>query len=297
MKESVNYIFNQLKKEDGGFPQVAVTGGKGGTGKSTVAVLLGSFLSQKGKKVLLCDCDVEGPNDHLLLSQNLDKKEKTIFASYPELIKEKCKKCGLCAKNCRSNAVFQPPGKYPVFLKELCSSCGACWIVCPHGAIRAKEEKVGEVFVNRVNDGFWLVTGVAESGIEETGPIVAETKSFALEVAKKKQVDYVLLDTAPGIHCPVIAALMGADLAIAVTEPTPMGAHDLRLLLDLCRKMEIPFEVFLNQADLGNKKDVLKVVGDFNSEIAKEIPHSRDLVRAYSKGEMGRFSAEILLNN
>ena len=50
---------------------VASTGGKGGTGKSTFAVLLALKLSNQGRRVLLCDCDVECPNDHLLLGKEL----------------------------------------------------------------------------------------------------------------------------------------------------------------------------------------------------------------------------------
>jgi MinD superfamily P-loop ATPase len=48
--------------------KIAITGGKGGTGKSTVAILMANKFAKEGKKVLLCDCDVECPNDYLLLS-------------------------------------------------------------------------------------------------------------------------------------------------------------------------------------------------------------------------------------
>ena len=42
-----------------GLKKIAVTGGKGGTGKSTVTVLMANKLIKEGKKVILCDCDVE----------------------------------------------------------------------------------------------------------------------------------------------------------------------------------------------------------------------------------------------
>lgn len=296
MKEKIDDVFSEIKDKTDRAARIGVTGGKGGTGKSTVTVLLAKYLLERGNKVLISDCDVEAPNDHLLLNQELKKNEKTIYALYPELIKEKCKKCGLCAKACRSNAIFQPPGKYPVFIKELCSSCGACWIVCPHGAIKKKKEKVGEVFVNEVQDNLWLVTGVAKSGVEETGPVVTEAKNFALEIAKEKGVDYVLLDTAPGIHCPVISALLDTDLAIAVTEPTPMGAHDLKLVLDLCQRLGIPFRIFLNQSDLGDKSMIQDVADSFDIQISREIPHSPELTKAYSQGRMDQFLAHNILD-
>ena len=75
--------------------KIAITGGKGGTGKSTVSVLMANELIKKKKKVVLVDGDIECPNDHLLLGQKLGKPEKKIYFDFPKLIKEKCKKCGL----------------------------------------------------------------------------------------------------------------------------------------------------------------------------------------------------------
>ena len=106
--------------------QIAVTGGKGGTGKSTYSVLLANKLLKDGKKVILVDCDVECPNDYLLLGQKLERPESFVYAKFPVLDKTKCDKCGQCVKVCRSHAIFQAPDKYPVFLPELCSACGAC---------------------------------------------------------------------------------------------------------------------------------------------------------------------------
>jgi len=265
---------------------IAITGGKGGTGKSTVAVLMANNFVKKGKKVVLVDCDIECPNDYLLLSQKLKKPQEKIYAEFPTLDKAKCKKCGLCVSTCRSNAVFQAPGKYPIFIKDLCSGCGACWIVCPHKAIQPKKEEVGQVFLNKIKKDYWLVTGVAKSGLDETGPVVTQTKKFVSNLVKKIKPDFVLFDTAAGTHCPVISALLGCDLAYAVTEPTPMGAYDLNLILDLCQKLGVPAEIVLNQADLGDKTKIRAIAKEFKAKIKKEIPYSKRIVEAYSEGNL-----------
>jgi MinD superfamily P-loop ATPase len=268
------------------FKQIVVTGGKGGTGKSTVAVLLANKFVKEGKKVILVDCDVECPNDYLLVGQRLDKPVDFIYAQFPKLIKSKCKKCGLCAKACKSNAIFQAPGKYPVFLPELCSACGVCWLVCPEKAIKPKKVKTGKIFINKIKNNFWLITGLAKPALEETGPVVAGVKKFILNFAKNKKIDIILFDTAPGTHCPVIQAALDTDLAYVVTEPTPMGAYDLNLILDLLRKLKVPTKIILNQADLGNKEKVKKIARKYKTKIAKEIPYSKKLVKAYSKGQL-----------
>ena len=158
-------------------------------------------------------------------------------------------------------------GIYPIFIKDLCSACGACWIICPQKAIEPQKEEIGQVFVNRVKNNFWLVTGSAKSGLEETGPVVTQTKKFVLKLAKKIKPDFLLFDTAPGTHCPVISAILDCDLVYCVTEPTPMGAYDLNLILDLCQKLKVPAKV----------------------KIEKEIPYSKRLVEAYSKGQLLNF--------
>ncbi|MCK4453967.1 ATP-binding protein [Candidatus Parcubacteria bacterium] len=274
--------------------QVAITGGKGGTGKSTVAILLANKLIKKDKIVLLCDCDVECPNDYLLIGEKLKKPVRKVFAEFPKLNKNKCQKCGLCSKTCQSNAIFQAPGKYPVFIKDLCSACGACWAVCPYSAITPKKEEVGKIYLNKLKATtqssklFYLITGVAKPGLEETGPVVIQVKEFALDFARKIKADYLLFDTAAGIHCPVISALLGCDFAYAVTEPTPMGAYDLNLILDLCKKLKIPAKVIINQADLGDKKEIKKIARKHETRIVKEIPYSKEIVDAYSQGRLNK---------
>ena len=269
-----------------GVKKIAITGGKGGTGKSTVAVLLAADFLRKNRKVILVDCDVECPNDYLLTNQKLNNPVKKVYAKFPELDKKKCQKCGLCVRTCRENAIFQKPGEYPIFIKDLCSACGACWLVCPHKAIKTKKEETGEIFVNKIRKNFWLITGLARPGLEETGPVVTEVKKFVSKFAEKEKPDIVLLDTAAGTHCPVITALLDCDLAHAVTEPTPMGAYDLELILDLCKKLKIPSKVILNQSDLGDKKKIYSIVKKLGVKIEKEIPYSRKLVELYSKGEL-----------
>ena len=269
---------------------IAITGGKGGTGKSTVAVLMTNNFVKKGKKVVLVDCDVECPNDYLLLSQKLKKPQEKIYAEFPTLNKAKCKKCGLCVSTCRSNAVFQAPGKYPIFIKDLCSGCGARWIVCPHKAIKPRKEEVGQVFLNKIKRGYWLVTGVAKAGLDETGPVVTQTKKFVSNLIKKIKPDFVLFDTAAGTHCPVISALLNCDLAYCVTEPTPMGAYDLKLILDLCKKLKIPTKIILNQSDLGDKTKVQRIAKKYKIKIEKEILYSKKLVESYSKGKLLDFN-------
>ncbi len=47
--------------------KIAIPGGKGGTGKTTVAVNLAHAAARVGRTVAYLDCDVEEPNGHIFL--------------------------------------------------------------------------------------------------------------------------------------------------------------------------------------------------------------------------------------
>jgi len=266
---------------------MASTGGKGGTGKSTFAVLLALKISSQGRRVLLCDCDVECPNDHLLLGKEL-REPKPIYQSFPDLDVEKCVGCGQCSKVCRENAIFWVKGKKPIFFEDLCNGCGACWIICPQNAIRKKKKIVGKTFETKINENLWLLTGMSEPGITETGPVVKEAKKRALKLAEKIDAEILIVDTAPGTHCNVIQALLGCEKAYVVTEPTPLGAHDAALILEVLEIMKMPSEIVLNKADVGSRDVIEKIAEKYSTPITVEIPYSERLIRAYSEGKLSR---------
>ena len=266
---------------------IASTGGKGGTGKSTFAILSALKFSNQGKKVLLCDCDVECPNDHLLLGRELQEPEP-IYQDFPELDAEKCVSCGICSKICKENAIFWVKGKPPIFFEDLCSGCGACWIVCPQNAIGTKKKIIGKTFEMKINDSLWLLTGMSEPGIVETGPVVKEVKKRALELAERIDAEVLIVDTAPGTHCNVIQSLLGCERAYIVTEPTPLGAHDAALILDLLKMMKIPSEIVLNKADVGDPNVIKGIADEYGIQVTIKIPYSERLIRAYSEGKLDR---------
>ena len=86
--------------------KIAITGGKGGTGKSTIATAL-AYEFSKTKKVLLVDADVDCPNDHLILSvkRHIVKDIKQVI---PRFDLSKCKQCGKCGEVCRLMPLLHP---------------------------------------------------------------------------------------------------------------------------------------------------------------------------------------------
>jgi len=260
--------------------KIAITGGKGGTGKSTISTALAVELA-KTKKILLIDADTDCPNDHLILSIKR-KKEKDVFQVIPKWDFSKCTKCGRCAEVCRENAILSVKDKYPIFVQDLCIGCSACMIACPTKAISKDKQVIGQIYSGK-NYNIDYTGGEMRPGYEEASPIVNALKKFSLK--KQDNYDYILIDTAAGTHCSVISALLGCDLALAVTEPTPLGAADLKLILKLCKKLKVPAVVVLNRADIGDKSLIQEVAEEYNTKVISEVPYKKEILKAYSRGK------------
>jgi dissimilatory sulfite reductase (desulfoviridin) alpha/beta subunit len=54
-----------------------------------------------------------------------------VGAIWPELDRDECISCGLCAKSCAEGAIAMDPENKPVFSPDRCTYCGDCVKVCP----------------------------------------------------------------------------------------------------------------------------------------------------------------------
>ena len=261
--------------------QIAVSGGKGGTGKSTVAVNLAIALKKLGTELTFADLDVEAPNDHLLLGVEL-ADEEPVMQFMPRFDYSKCTRCRKCAEACEEHAIITLKDGTPFLMPNLCSGCRACEIVCPvPGAILEGQRLIGHTYVTPTPHGFTLVTGVLKEGEERSMPLVVAAKKRALKVHRE---GVLLIDTAAGTGNVVSKAVEFSDLLIAVTEPTPLGIHDTELILELGRLMGIPTWVVINRADLGERGRVYELAKKYDAEVVAEIPYSENIVRSYVSG-------------
>ncbi|MFA4700243.1 P-loop NTPase [Pyrococcus kukulkanii] len=259
--------------------QIAISGGKGGTGKSTVAINVAVELAKRFK-LILADLDVEAPNDHLLLGVELQNEEE-VNQFMPKFDYSKCIKCRKCAEVCEEHAIITLKDGTPFLMPTLCSGCRACEIVCPvPGAIQEGSRLIGHTYVTPTPYGFTLVTGKLREGEERSMPLVVAAKK------RLKNFDYELLivDTAAGTGNTVSKAIEGSQLLIAVTEPTPLGIHDTELILQLGKLMGIETWVVINRADLGDVNEVYERAERYNAKVIAEIPYSENIVKTYVSG-------------
>jgi len=256
--------------------EVVILSGKGGTGKTSI---VGSFAAIAENKVL-ADCDVDAADLHLLLSPSIKKENEFWSGQVAFIDEEKCTQCGLCQDVCRFDAIkdFKVD---PIS----CEGCGFCSHVCPVEAITMNECKAGEWFISNTKYGP-LVNARLGIAQENSGKLVALVRQHAKELAENGGLDYIISDGPPGIGCPVISSLSGANLALLITEPTLSGIHDLERVLGVCHHFGIPALVCINKYDLNedNTRQIENYCLKLGVEVAAKIPFDNIVTEAMVKG-------------
>ena len=253
---------------------VAVASGKGGTGKTTVAVNFAQMVCESGRKVQYLDCDVEEPNGHIFLRPEITAKRQ-VTVNVPQVDLKKCTACGLCGEICQYGAIVCIKDNVLVF-EQLCHSCGGCVRICPDGAVTAKSLEIGAVECGSAGK-IDFVGGKLNIGNVRTPALIREVKKHI------RQDWLVILDFPPGTSCPVVEAVKDADFVLLVTEPTPFGLHDLKLAVELVRQLNLLFAVAINRDGIGNR-DVEKYCQAQKIDIAFRLPDDRGIAEAYSSG-------------
>jgi MinD superfamily P-loop ATPase len=255
---------------------IAVASGKGGTGKTTVAVNLALAL-QATKAVQFVDCDVEEPNAHFFLKPQIEESRE-VFMLIPEIDENRCNYCGKCAQVCAYHALAVLKDAVLVF-SELCHGCGACALLCPEKAIREVGKRIGVIESGRAGE-MAFAQGRLDIGQAMSPPLIR---------ALKKRLDpgrTVIIDAPPGTSCPVIESVKRSDFCLLVTEPTPFGLHDLELAAATAKEMKIPRGVVINRASLGNGDGKIRDFCDSEEiPVLMAIPFDRKIAEAYSRGQ------------
>jgi MinD superfamily P-loop ATPase len=256
---------------------ISVASGKGGTGKTTVAVNLSLVLSN----VQFLDCDVEEPNAHLFLKPDVkDRKVATI--PIPQVDESKCDYCGRCRDICAYNAIaVLAPGENVkkgsiMIFPHLCHACGGCSLLCPQEAIKEIQKEIGIIEIGNCGD-IQFVHGRLNIGEIMSPPLIKQVKEYINPIRT------VIIDAPPGTSCPVIASVKGSDFCILVTEPTPFGLNDLILAVEVLRKLGVPFGVVVNRSDIGDDKVDL-FCQENKIPILMRIPFDKEIAFLYSRG-------------
>ncbi|MCF8228380.1 MAG: ATP-binding protein [Bacteroidales bacterium] len=263
--------------------EIVIISGKGGTGKTSIAA---SFGVLGGKDVILADCDVDAADMHLLLEPDFENGEDFYSGKLAVIDQEKCTSCGDCGEICRFDAIRVQDGKYSVDPLN-CEGCGYCSKICPEQAIEDIEQHVGRSFISAIKTGSIMAHAKLKIGADNSGKFVAKVKNEAQRIAREKNADMIIVDGSPGVGCPVVSSLSGADYVVLVTEPSISGLHDLRRIHALVKKFKIKSGCIINKHDLN--PHISEAIREFMSEesidFIAEIPYDEVFTQAMIQGK------------
>jgi len=230
--------------------EIVVISGKGGTGKTSITA---SIAQVAQTEAVAADCDVDAADMHLLLKPDFAKSEDFYSGVIAQIDQEKCVKCGKCKEVCRFDAISIINKQYVVAPLD-CEGCGYCAQICPRDAISTPQQNVGNWYISSTRLNMPLVHARLGIGAENSGKLVAKVKNEAKALAEQDNIPYLLVDGSPGIGCPVISSLSGADFVVFVTEPTVSGLHDLERVYQLIAQFKLSAGCIINKADLNLEK-------------------------------------------
>ncbi|MGQ9621177.1 MAG: nucleotide-binding protein [Bacteroidales bacterium] len=260
--------------------RIAVAGGKGGTGKTFIAVNMFHVLQRKGYRVMLVDCDAEAPNDMLFFKAG-QIYQTDVNQLVPVIDPDKCTFCNKCREYCNYNAILVlPPFKVIQVIEDLCHGCGACSVACSYGAISEKPVTLGRVTQFSDNENLTFIEARMNAGAMSPVPVIKVAIKQIDETA-----EVAILDSPPGTSCPFIQTVASADYVILVTEPTPFGLSDLKHSIETLKKMDKKFGVIVNRAGVGNK-DVHKYLEDEGIKNLLEVSFDKKYAELYSAGKI-----------
>ena len=258
--------------------QLAILSGKGGTGKTTIT----ASLAVLAKNAVVADCDVDAPDLHMLLHPEVIKTQEFKGSKLAVVDEEKCTKCGLCREGCRCDAITEDITIDPIS----CEGCGVCVIICPVDAVTLTDRISGHAYISNTKYGF-LAHAMLSPGEANSGKLVALVRQNAKTLAESEKSDQIIIDSPPGIGCPVIASVTGVNAGLVVTEPTMAGIHDLERALQLLRHFNVSPFVCVNIYDI-NKDNANKIVSfceENGIEVVGKIPFNPVVTEAMVNGK------------
>jgi MinD superfamily P-loop ATPase len=271
------------KEGDSILKELVVISGKGGTGKTSIVASFATLA----KNAVLADCDVDAADLHLILQPDIKQTHDFSGGKVASVVTAKCIGCGRCEEVCNFDAaLFNGPANDVVertytIDSVACEGCKVCVEFCPVDAIEFKDAVNGQWFISDTRFGPMVHAklGIAE---ENSGKLVSLIRKEAKRIATEQNKDLIIADGSPGIGCPVIASITGADFVLAVTEPTIAAQHDLDRVIELTSHFRIPTAVCINKYDINAKitKAIEKRTSEKDLKVVGKISYDTEVTKA-----------------
>jgi MinD superfamily P-loop ATPase len=268
--------------------ELVVVSGKGGAGKTALTAALAHQASTDPSfsGLVLVDADVDAANLELVVGATGSEAHLFEGGEVASVDMDACLICGVCQEFCRFDAIHRSPDGLFEVDPLACEGCAACFYQCPVEAIRMIPRLSGEWFRSWSRFGPFVHARLRPAQ-ENSGKLVTVVKENGRTLAGEMGDSLLMVDGPPGIACPAIAAISGADMALLITEPTSAALHDLKRMAETVAHFRLPGLVCVNKADI-NPEGMDRIeewCREWDFEMVAAIPFDGAVVNAMTQGK------------
>lgn len=271
--------------------QLVILSGKGGAGKTSLAAAFAhlAHASPSPVRAVIADADVDAANLELALQPQRVEAHEFTGGACAVIDSGLCQGCGICEQACRFEAILPPDRKDSHAYRVdpiACEGCAACTYQCPEHAIWMEPQVAGEWYRSKSRYGP-LFHAELRPAQENSGKLVTLVKQQARAAALEEGYALLIVDGPPGIGCPVISSISGADLALIVAEPSIAGIHDMQRIIETAAHFRTPVQVCVNKADIypAGVRRIEAYCQDHDLPLIGRIPFDETVTQAMLVGE------------
>lgn len=223
---------------------VSIHSFRGGTGKSNTTANLAAQVAMAGKRVGIVDTDIQSPGIHVLFGLDEQKMGRTLN----EYLRGECS-IEEVAFNVGEH-VGDAPGRQKLADKNI-------WLIPSSINGREISQVVRHGYdVNRLNAG--------------------------LQTARKLlKLDYLFIDTHPGLNEETLLSIAFSDVLIIILRPDQQDFQGTAVTVDIARSLDVPNLLLvvnkaLSRYDFGQIKELVEKT--YSATVAGVLPLTEDMV-------------------
>jgi len=225
---------------------VSIHSFRGGTGKSNISANVSAQLAARGKRVGVIDTDIQSPGIHVLFGMD----EEMIQKSLNDYLWGRCE---------IQDTAYDVTGRFQT--GEITVKPGNLYLI--PSSLRA-----GEI-ARVLREGYDV--GMLNEGFQA--------------LIEKLNLDYLVIDTHPGLNEETLLSIAISDILIIIMRPDQQDFQGTAVTVDVARKLDVPaLFLVINKALSSYDFDDLREQAQhtYNSEVVAIIPLSEDVARMQS---------------
>jgi MinD-like ATPase involved in chromosome partitioning or flagellar assembly len=222
---------------------------RGGTGKSNTTANLATLIAKAGYRVGVIDTDIQSPGIHVVFQ--FDQKR---------------------AKHSLNDYLW-----------------GRCNI--EDAAYDITEQCIGKVTADAAKPRLFLIPSSLNSGeiarILREGYDVAKLNDGLHDLVARLDLDYLLIDTHPGVNEETLLSIAISDILVLILRPDNQDFQGTAVTVELARRLEIPeLLVVVNKVPEGIDESIIidQVENGYQAEVAVLLPLNNEMSKLGSGG-------------